>query len=149
VKRMLLLSLVVAVGLTAVFYGNWVSSLGNVMIVEGAVSPDSTNPKIAGWIVCICAYQSPPEHMPHVPPTGSKLAETKCSDDGEYRISLSVSELLAKGITRVVVYAHPNPNEGHGWRILEVRAGTFRVDLKASSMPPLPSERFQHRRPLQ
>jgi hypothetical protein len=136
-KRTVFLSLLVVTSF-AVLYCVWESS-DKLMVIEGFVYPDSTNPNVGGWVVSVYKHQPPPQEMPHLPPISTRIAETRCDDEGKYRITLSVSDLMFRGVSRIVVHAHSNPKEGHGWRVLEVKAGTFVVDLTASSAPPLPS----------
>lgn len=112
---------------------------GDVLIVEGVVRPDSTLSSSAGWKVKLYSYQEPPQEMSYLPPLGHEIGESLCDAEGRYAFQLSVGDLLAKGITKIVVFAHPNPSGGAGWQVLEVREGTHVVNLTASNLPALPS----------
>ena len=116
-----------------------VASCGNIMVVKGTVTPDSTLSSAAGWAVAIYSYREPPQEMPYLPPTGYKISESTCDAEGRYELQLNVDDLLARGITKIVVFAHPNPSGGLGWQVLEVKEGTYTVNLMASNLPALPS----------
>jgi hypothetical protein len=109
------------------------------MVVMGIVTPDSTLSSTAGWTVTIYSYREPPQELSYLPPTGYEITESTCDTQGKYKIQLNVGDLLTRGITRIVVFAHPNPSGGPGWQVLEVREGTYVVNLVASSLPALPS----------
>jgi len=108
------------------------------MVIRGTVSPDSTLSSTAGWKVVVYSHKEAPLEMPHLPPIGDEIAEVTCDEEGRYEFQLSISDLSSRGIAKVVVFAHPNPSGGPGWRILEVKAGSYTVDLLASSLPALP-----------
>lgn len=119
----------------------WLSAASGakVMVVKGTVRPDSTLSSTAGWPVTVYSYQEPPPEMPHLPPTGHKISETTCDTQGRYEFQLNVDDLLAQRMTRIVVFAHPNPSGGLGWKALEIKEGVYEVNLMASNLPALPS----------
>ena len=108
------------------------------MVIRGRVSPDSTLSSAAGWRVVVYSHREPPLDMPHLPPIGDEIAVVTCDEEGRYEFQLNVDDLSLRGISKIVVFAHANPSGGPGWRILEVKEGSYTVDLLASTLPVLP-----------
>jgi hypothetical protein len=109
------------------------------MVVKGTVAPDSTLRTTVGWNVTIYSYKEPPVQMTYLPPVDKMINRTMCDSEGRFEFRLNVEDLAGRGISRIVVFAHPNPSEGFGWQVLDVKEGTYAVSLTASSLPPLPS----------
>jgi hypothetical protein len=111
---------------------------GSDMVISGTVVSDGTVSELEGWPIIVYEYLRPPSQLQHVVPIGRELTRTACDPNGRYEVRLNVQELMSRNISRVVVYASPNPVSGTGWRILDLLEGAFTVDLAASQLPPLP-----------
>lgn len=107
------------------------------MYIVGTLNSDGTISDLAGYTIYVYAYQPPPEIFSYLPPVGTTILSVITSERGYFNITVDVDDI--SNITdRIVVLASPNPAKGIGWSVLEVKSGTYTLNLTASSLPILP-----------